>query len=389
MSSTKKLSLEVILAFGFGVTFFVALLVLAILFPEPTAFQYAVFRIILAIAAAGVAAVIPGILNVHTSFGVRAGGALAVFVIVYFFSPAGLTGVKVKTSQEIEMEKPVLTNSTILPELSVAKDDDLLNPEVLAKRYKLVRIQGIQAKILTGGTLVAEEIQGMGGAAIRGHSFTIVTKRLSNITLDVSAKPNDVDTKSTLSLFLYAKQVENVKLSARGLDGRAGVNGIDGERGVDGSDGVDGQCGPGMLGQFRGSTGGGDGRDGKNGSDGENGTAGTAGGQVALTTILEPQSISVDVSGGNGGNPGKGGHGGQGGKGGRGGSGCSGLGGNQPDRPSGRPGNPGAVGKDGQLGTDGAKGDYRLVILKTFDGIVKILNEQTSNSELHYLLQRP
>ena len=38
----------------------------------------------------------------------RAGGALAVFVIAYFYSAAGLTGVKIKTEQELEIEKPIV-----------------------------------------------------------------------------------------------------------------------------------------------------------------------------------------------------------------------------------------------------------------------------------------
>ncbi len=72
---------ERIAIFAFGATFVTALPVRAVVFPEPTPFQYTVFRIVLALAAAGIAAF---------KTIVRAGGALAVFVIVYFFSPAGL-----------------------------------------------------------------------------------------------------------------------------------------------------------------------------------------------------------------------------------------------------------------------------------------------------------
>jgi hypothetical protein len=81
---------ETILAFAFGVTFVVTLLVLAIAFPNPTAFQYFVFRVVLALACAGAAVVIPGILNVTLGKVVTAGGALAVFTIVYFLNPAAL-----------------------------------------------------------------------------------------------------------------------------------------------------------------------------------------------------------------------------------------------------------------------------------------------------------
>lgn len=88
----EYLSSQIIIAFIFGVTFIVLLLILAITFPKPTPFQYSVFRITLSLAVAGVAAMIPGFINldVNPNVGllIRAGGALAVFVIVFFFNPA-------------------------------------------------------------------------------------------------------------------------------------------------------------------------------------------------------------------------------------------------------------------------------------------------------------
>jgi hypothetical protein len=73
----------------FGVMFVMAILVLAIAFPKPSSFQYEVFRIVLAIACGGVAAVIPGFLAVNMDakgLMIRAGGALAVFLLVYFLA---------------------------------------------------------------------------------------------------------------------------------------------------------------------------------------------------------------------------------------------------------------------------------------------------------------
>ena len=75
--------------FVFGVIFVAVLLIIALFYPRPTPFQYTVFQIVLALAAAGVAALIPGLINVKVP-GVSAGGALAVFVVVFFFSPAAL-----------------------------------------------------------------------------------------------------------------------------------------------------------------------------------------------------------------------------------------------------------------------------------------------------------
>src|SRR5262245_37964538 len=77
-------------AFAFGVTFVVTMLILAIAFPNPTPFQYTVFRVVLALAAAGVAAMIPGFLEVEIPGWLRAGGALGVFVVVYFYNPAAV-----------------------------------------------------------------------------------------------------------------------------------------------------------------------------------------------------------------------------------------------------------------------------------------------------------
>lgn len=85
---------QIIAAFIFGISFVVTLLVIAVKFPNPTSFQYSVFRITLSLAAAGVAAMIPGFINLDLSSGtqilIRAGGAIAVFVIVFFFNPAPL-----------------------------------------------------------------------------------------------------------------------------------------------------------------------------------------------------------------------------------------------------------------------------------------------------------
>lgn len=87
---TMTSSQERLVAVLFGAAFLIALLVLAIAFPQPTAFQYLVFRVVLAVAAAGFVSMTPGFLNITLSNWLKAGGALAVFVVVYFFSPAAL-----------------------------------------------------------------------------------------------------------------------------------------------------------------------------------------------------------------------------------------------------------------------------------------------------------
>lgn len=77
-------------AVGFGIAGLAVILTIAIFIPVPTVFQYQVFRIILALAAGGVASMIPGILSLQIPNFLTAGGALAVFAIIYFYSPAQL-----------------------------------------------------------------------------------------------------------------------------------------------------------------------------------------------------------------------------------------------------------------------------------------------------------
>jgi ABC-type uncharacterized transport system permease subunit len=75
-------TMSVVLAFIFGLVFVTALLVFALFVPNPTIQQFEIVRIILALAAGGVAAIIPGFLKFQLGAGanvtLRAGGALAV-----------------------------------------------------------------------------------------------------------------------------------------------------------------------------------------------------------------------------------------------------------------------------------------------------------------------
>jgi hypothetical protein len=83
-------STERLLAFISGIVFVIAILVLAVFIPTPTPFQYLVFRIVLALAAAGFVSMTPGFLEITFPNWLRAGGALAILVIVYFYNPAAL-----------------------------------------------------------------------------------------------------------------------------------------------------------------------------------------------------------------------------------------------------------------------------------------------------------
>jgi hypothetical protein len=81
------LTINVLLAFAFGVAFLVTMLVFATKYPNPSPFQIQVFITTLGLAAAGVGAMLPGTLNVQSKPLFRAGGALALFAVVFFFQP--------------------------------------------------------------------------------------------------------------------------------------------------------------------------------------------------------------------------------------------------------------------------------------------------------------
>ncbi|MDD2468329.1 MAG: hypothetical protein PHI97_30485 [Desulfobulbus sp.] len=99
---SKKL--QTILSFSFGTIFVSVLIIIAFILPNPSNFQQTVFRVVLALAGGGTVAVFPGFIEVKFGNWLRAGGALAVFAIVYFCSPAMIQN----NNQGIEQQ-----NSTI------------------------------------------------------------------------------------------------------------------------------------------------------------------------------------------------------------------------------------------------------------------------------------
>lgn len=82
-----QLNINVLLGFAFGFVFVVVMLGFAAFFPNPTPFQIRVFVTVLALAAAGVGGVLPGYLEIRHQGVVRAGGSIALFVLVYLMQP--------------------------------------------------------------------------------------------------------------------------------------------------------------------------------------------------------------------------------------------------------------------------------------------------------------
>ncbi|MFZ6777228.1 hypothetical protein ACO0LD_10430 [Undibacterium sp. Ji83W] len=93
MNRSKEMSLGTKAAGIFGVFFIIAILAINLFIPNPTPTQQETFKIVLALAAAGVAGIFAGFLHVQSKwkkFSIRAGGALAVFVVVFMINPATL-----------------------------------------------------------------------------------------------------------------------------------------------------------------------------------------------------------------------------------------------------------------------------------------------------------
>ena len=92
VKSAPTRRLEMGLAFVFGCVALATVLWLAFRAETLNQQQFEILRIVLALAGGGVGAVIPGFLDVSvkasTKLALRAGGALAVFIVLYFWSPA-------------------------------------------------------------------------------------------------------------------------------------------------------------------------------------------------------------------------------------------------------------------------------------------------------------
>jgi hypothetical protein len=95
-----------------GLTFLVAILIVAIFIPYPSPFRLFVFRIILASAAAGFGAALPGVLGIRVApiphITIEAGGSIAFFVLIYVINPARLM------SSELSQTKVKRPNSRVV-----------------------------------------------------------------------------------------------------------------------------------------------------------------------------------------------------------------------------------------------------------------------------------
>ena len=212
--------------------------------------------------------------------------------------------------------------------------------------------------------IVAENVSLSPSAILRGPKIWIFADEISGGSLDVSGSDgtNNVrDGSDAGSIYVLARRVINVDITA------VGGNGIPGGQGASGYNGRDGSCAG--FGGWRPAQRGG------NGAPGEAGGKGGDGGGVRVVFGVSYQPRNVNRSGGIGSG------GGPGGRPGVGGDGCVGLGGAQVSASSGSPGPTGMSGRDGIVGSLAVEEKPKLVA-----DILNWMRDRTLSVEaLHYL----
>ena len=82
-------TLDIVLL-SMGIVIIITVVIMAVKIPQPTVFQFWVFRVLLSLGAADLGSIIPGFINFTGNIGeiaIRAGGAIALFLVVYLINP--------------------------------------------------------------------------------------------------------------------------------------------------------------------------------------------------------------------------------------------------------------------------------------------------------------
>ncbi|MGX9460400.1 hypothetical protein ACWXWU_04045 [Shewanella sp. A14] len=90
---------QLITSVSIGCVALIASVVIALVVPNPTTYQIFILRGLFAISLASIASIIPGFLNLETGakstaayFGIYAGGAITIFVLIWLFNPPEISG---------------------------------------------------------------------------------------------------------------------------------------------------------------------------------------------------------------------------------------------------------------------------------------------------------
>ena len=127
---TGEVDIKTLIAFVFGAIFIITILVFTAVVKTPSPTEIWTYRIILALAAAGVAAILPGFIDIKYKGFVQASGAIGVFVLILLAFPAP------DPTPDPASEKAVANAS---PEAVTPSSDDFVWPtddaEFAARKY--------------------------------------------------------------------------------------------------------------------------------------------------------------------------------------------------------------------------------------------------------------
>lgn len=118
-----------------GIVFIIIILIIAVFIPKPTKFQYNIFKTVISVAVAGFATTIPGLLEVEIGNFIKAGSAIAVFVLVYFYNPADLV-VEKSADDNQESGKVELVDTGVVPDEKYQSKVNVKNKSIEIKPKK-------------------------------------------------------------------------------------------------------------------------------------------------------------------------------------------------------------------------------------------------------------
>lgn len=215
--------LDVLIPAGIGVTFLLLCILLAIIFPQATTFQVFVFRTVLALAAAGFAAAIPGLLDVSVQLPgltIRAVGALAAFVLVYLFNPRQLLDHEQVTNESS------LDSAVVISSLRV-KDR---GPGLGLLDIMLQNKGGVDA-IVHGGKLIVQDVKPV---ALGAHPRYFPSTHQYNVIIPASVGQFPIELSQVVPArsvdrfqVIFALGHEKVKQSPWGSAGIEWIQGSD------------------------------------------------------------------------------------------------------------------------------------------------------------------
>jgi hypothetical protein len=138
---TGEIDVKTLIAFVFGAIFVITILVFTAVVKNPSPTEIWTYRIILALAAAGVAAILPGFIDIKYKGFVQAGGAIGVFVLILLAFPAPdptPAAAPVPAPAKAEAATDEVAWPTEDPEFMARKYIDLIDSNKLVEAFETV-----------------------------------------------------------------------------------------------------------------------------------------------------------------------------------------------------------------------------------------------------------